>query len=190
MLVATIISRLFDPFVLFFILIFSILLRANIVGVDLIVNMAWIVLVVFIPPVILLFRSIQTKKISNWDMSNRKERVRALAVFQLVLIVDIAIIWFMHIPLLTNLFLFFFATFIGFFIITLFWKVSGHLSTATICIGLMCMWYGWVLWPLFLFLPILAWSRVKLKRHTTAQTIGGIVYGGTLVVFGKMLGLI
>jgi hypothetical protein len=187
---ATIISRLFEPLVLQLLLILITALRAGIVGWTLVYTMTEIIGLVVVPPMVLLLWAIQSKKISNWDISNRSQRVKALALFLCLFAVDMVFIRLMDIGAMTDLFLFFAITLVGFFCITLFWKLSGHLSTATICIGILIHWYGWVWWPLLLLLPVLAWSRVALKRHTTAQTVGGILFGMAMVGVGITRGLI
>lgn len=58
-------------------------------------------------------------------------------------------------------------------IITFFWKISGHLAVTSFLAGALIILLGWQwAWMLGL-LPIIAWSRVLLKRHTVAQTIAG-----------------
>lgn len=188
-LLATIISRLFEPFFLLFLLILLTALRADITGWNLVYMMVSIIGVVFVPPSVLLLWAIRSKKISNWDISNRRQRVKALAIFLFIFAIDMVMIFIMNNAEMTKLFLFFFITLIGFFCITLFWKLSGHLSTAMIFIGILIYWYGWW-WPLLLVLPVLVWSRIVLKRHTIAQTIGGLLFGSAMVVIGITRGLI
>ena len=62
------------------------------------------------------------------------------------------------------------------FAITLRWKISVHAATAA---GATTM--AWVLLgtplPLVLIVPLVAWSRVRLRRHTLPQTVAGAVLG-------------
>lgn len=175
-----IISRLFEPFLLPFLLMVLTAHNAHIVGWNLLYTMIPVVSVVFVPPIALLVWAIRSKKISNWDISNRSQRVKALVIFLVLFFIDMIIIRTLNIGEMTKLFSFFFVTLVGFFCITLFWKLSGHMTTAVIFVGILIHWYGWGWWPLLLFLPVLAWSRVKLKRHTIAQTVGGILFGGMM----------
>jgi membrane-associated phospholipid phosphatase len=62
--------------------------------------------------------------------------------------------------------------------ITLRWKISVHTATAAGVAVLACHLLQTPL-PL-LGVPLIAWSRVHLKRHTTAQTIGGGLLGATI----------
>jgi membrane-associated phospholipid phosphatase len=61
-------------------------------------------------------------------------------------------------------------------IITLHWKISVHCATAAGVATVLWMFLGASL-PLLLGVPLIAWSRVRLRRHTLAQTIAGSVLG-------------
>jgi membrane-associated phospholipid phosphatase len=41
--------------------------------------------------------------------------------------------------------------------------------------------------PLLLSIPLVAWSRVKLRRHTAPQTLAGILLGGGIFAFAVLL---
>ncbi len=179
-LFAKIISRMLDPFIVFFSLMIMASLQGGASGKDLLFTLFVIVVGILVPPMSLLLWAVRTKKVTNWDVSNRKQRVWVFLIFFFFLFIDMFIINLLHNEELSNLFIFVIISFIGTFAITLFWKISGHLSTLASGISMILHWYGWNWWPILLFLPILAWSRVVLKRHTLAQTIGGILYGGMM----------
>jgi membrane-associated phospholipid phosphatase len=65
-------------------------------------------------------------------------------------------------------------------IITLWWKISihcagiaGYLSATTLIFGPRHV----ILW---LIIPLLCWSRIRVKAHTPLQTLVGAVLGGVL----------
>jgi membrane-associated phospholipid phosphatase len=66
------------------------------------------------------------------------------------------------------------------FAITLRWKISVHSATATGAAAMIWFLTGALL-PLVVGVPIIAWSRVRLRRHTVAQTIAGALV--SLLVF-------
>ena len=57
------------------------------------------------------------------------------------------------------------------------WKISGHgvaIGGITVfAVGI----FGREAWPLLLAIPLVAWARVRLKRHTLAQTVAGSLLG-------------
>ncbi|MCB0126192.1 MAG: hypothetical protein KDE58_28235 [Caldilineaceae bacterium] len=64
-----------------------------------------------------------------------------------------------------------------FFLITLRWKVSLHTAAAAVMAQLALTFLGTSALPLTMSVPLIAWSRVHLRRHTVAQTIGGACLG-------------
>jgi membrane-associated phospholipid phosphatase len=66
--------------------------------------------------------------------------------------------------------------------ITLYWKISIH---CTVMGGLIVFTYalfGSAAAPLALMLPLVIWSRLRLRRHTLSQTIAGALLGGGVMV--------
>jgi membrane-associated phospholipid phosphatase len=73
-------------------------------------------------------------------------------------------------------------------IITLRWKISVHGAAVAACIALLIYVLGRQASPALLALPLVGWSRVRLHRHTPAQTIAGVVLGA--LVTGATLALV
>ncbi len=62
-------------------------------------------------------------------------------------------------------------------IITLWWKISIHASSMAGVATMLTTLYGAIMLPTFLLLVLVSWSRVVLRRHTTAQVIAGSLVG-------------
>lgn len=58
-------------------------------------------------------------------------------------------------------------------VITWFWKISVHLATNSFVIAVVLLLGGWQWWPVLLALPLIAWSRIVLHKHTLLQTVAG-----------------
>ncbi len=70
-------------------------------------------------------------------------------------------------------------------LVTLRWKISGHTTAISSFAVLCCLLMGPAAAPMVLSVPLVAWARVRLRRHTLAQTIAGAVLGLlTTVGFG------
>lgn len=65
------------------------------------------------------------------------------------------------------------------FFITLRWKISVHTAAAASGATLAWTFLGTVL-PFLLVVPLIAWSRVRLRRHTLPQTLAGVLLGSTV----------
>lgn len=77
---------------------------------------------------------------------------------------------------LARLLLLFMASAAPFVLITLFWKISVHMSGNAIAIVTLAHYYpyAWVL--ALVHLPV-AWARIRLKAHTPMQVVAGLAYG-------------
>jgi membrane-associated phospholipid phosphatase len=67
------------------------------------------------------------------------------------------------------------------FAITLRWKISVHCTAAAGAATVIWSLLGTPL-PLLIGVPVVAWSRVRLRRHTLAQTVAGTLLGFTIFV--------
>ena len=64
-----------------------------------------------------------------------------------------------------------------FLLITLRWKISLHCAAAAILAELLLRYFGPAAAPFVMSVPLIAWSRLHLRRHTLAQTIAGAALG-------------
>jgi len=187
---ATVISRLFDPLVTATVLM-GIAFRVS--GMEtirmLLLFVSVYILVVGIP-IFLLVGGLRQGKISNWDLSERRERIVPMLVELCLILVSGMLMYHFGNAFLFHIVLVFFAWFTGFFAITLFWKISGHVATNTLVAGILMGWFGVSLWPLLFIIPFIAWSRVVRKNHTVAQVIGGLLYSVIFLALGNRIGFL
>ena len=165
---ATLISRLFDPFIMLAV-VCIVLLSHTTVFIPAFISMV-------IVPLALFFIAWKTKFVSNWDVSNRQERPKLF--WPLIAIETISIVvfqlWFL-IPMIV--------AFAGFALITHFWKISGHTFASALATGVLVSRFGWQWWPALFIVPLVVWSRVVRKNHTITQVIVGALYAWLLVFF-------
>lgn len=65
----------------------------------------------------------------------------------------------------------------GLFLVNLKWKISAH-TAAIAGFSSLGLWAtGFSALPFMGLIPLVAWSRVHIKRHTVAQTIAGSLWG-------------
>ncbi|MBN2499909.1 MAG: phosphatase PAP2 family protein [Anaerolineales bacterium] len=68
-------------------------------------------------------------------------------------------------------------------LITTKWKISGHsMGIASFAI-LVWSIYGSVAFPVLFTIPLVAWARLRLKRHTLLQTVAGALMGTAFMGF-------
>jgi membrane-associated phospholipid phosphatase len=169
-------SRLFDPFLVLVVLLIFVLRKSSLSDYQQI----WIFIILFttsiLLPVGLLFLAIKNKIVQDWDLRKREERPKLLVTLLIINILNTFLVKYLGDQLIFNLYIFILAYSVGFLIITLFWKISGHLGVSAIVIFLIIHWYGSNYYPLLVIIPLVAWARIKGKFHTFAQVIGGVVY--------------
>ena len=139
-------------------------------------------ILVTIAPFVILHRM---GKISDYEFTKREERppyftittIGYLALFLLTsfLVKDTTLI---HITL---------AIFVAqciLTIVTLYWKMSGHMTFSTLLFFTLIYLFPYATFlPLiFLFTPLIAASRVILKKHTVMQTIIGTLVSATISI--------
>ena len=93
--------------------------RSGMTGKTFLMFLAVLVFGFLLPPTILRLWAVKTKRITNWDISDRKQQVRAF-VFLFLLVVDYILLLFL-VMLLLKLMQFIFSV-LSFYAITLFWK--------------------------------------------------------------------
>ncbi|MBI3386054.1 phosphatase PAP2 family protein [Candidatus Gottesmanbacteria bacterium] len=166
-MIPTIISRIFDPFAVLFI-VFVIIMWGTPVFLPALLGMVVLPLVLFIV-------AWKTKFVSNWDITDRRERPKIL--WTLVIIEAVGTIAF-HlwpvVPILVSL--------VGFAIVTQFWKISGHAMAAAFATGTVIAQFGWDFWPVLLIVPLVAWARVVRRDHTVAQVVVGALYAWIFLI--------
>lgn len=179
--VATVISRIFEPMVV--LTIVSVLggFHAGLSGAQLwqyfMKLFGLMVLPVFIFRVWLVFSG----RVKNWDIVARKERIVPLLLSVVFVIFTTVLIAGFQNMVLNQLFSILVLWVVGFFLITLVWKISGHASISALGTGMLLSWYGIAWWPVLLIVPLVGWSRVIRRDHTVTQVIVGAIYGWGIV---------
>lgn len=121
---------------------------------------------------------VQTGKAVDFHLPNREQRIRPLLFSLATALLTWLLFDQMEAPRLLQML----ATVNGvqtaiFLVITLQWKISLHCTVATILSELAFVLLGTSAIPFTMSIPLIAWSRVYLNRHTVAQTIAGILLG-------------
>jgi membrane-associated phospholipid phosphatase len=125
--------------------------------------------------------------VSDLDVQQREERARPLAFTLASMLTAVVILGLASAPpaLLAVTGAQFAQTALV-LIITLRWKISVHGAAVAACVVLLLYVVGHQTGPALLALPLVGWSRVRLHRHTPAQSIAGAALGG-LVTWGALV---
>ncbi len=126
--------------------------------------------------------------VSDLDVQRREERARPLLFTLVSMLAAAVILWRMAAPsLLLGISIAQLLQTALALTITLRWKISMHGAASAAWLTLLFFVAGWAASPALLALPLVAWSRVHLGRHTPAQTVAGAALG-SLVTWSVLMG--
>ncbi len=142
-------------------------------------------LVIFLPVLYFLI-NLFTKKV-DIDLSDKKSRIAQVKVVIFGLFfATISAFVLGHTELRNMLFVIIIYLTIA-VLITHYWKISYHIITNTMLIIAISRIFGMEYLVLLIIIPIVAVSRVKLKKHTIMQTIAGFLLGLTFLPVSFLL---
>lgn len=122
---------------------------------------------------------LKLKLITDLDITNRKERplFHFIGLIPWILLLIISLYSISTIFFIYELELIF--IYLALAIISIYWKISGHMIfnslLAFYSLYFYFSWYLLIFW--IVILPLIAISRVVLKKHTVKQVIGGTILG-------------
>lgn len=140
---------------------------------------------------LLIFRGVLRGVFSDFDVSKKEERYRLYSILLfLALLYLIATIMFKGI--LFPLTIAVFGIIVGivvFDIVNHFIKASVHMAVSSAFVLSMGILYGIKAFLLFfLIIPLVAWSRIKIKKHTPLEIVVGSFLGIVVTLFTITIG--
>lgn len=115
---------------------------------------------------------------ANLDVSVQQQRPLLFFIEFVFALVYFSVLYFFHAP--KELFIgiiTIFALLAVFGIVNKFIKASGHIGMLAAIITLFVFKGGPIFLLGFVLVPIMAWSRLKLKRHSLNEVIAGLIVG-------------
>jgi len=160
---------------------------AFLIGFTLSTTLAWqwtifYIALTILAPCAYIIWLVQAGKVADFHLPNREQRIRPLLLSVGAAIVTWLVLYQVEAPRLLQML----ATVNGvqtvlFLAITLRWKISLHCTAATILSELAFVLFGIGAVPLTMSVPLIAWSRVHLERHTIGQTVAGVCLGAGIL---------
>lgn len=181
--VAKIVSSLFSPpVVIAFVVMF--------IGIALNAwewSLAYLFSVILVPTAY-VYWLLRTKRIKNFHMYERTERLKPMILTTVMTVVTWAALRAFSAPAEITLF-----AFVGIFqvilllIITLFFKISIHATAISGLSVFLVGLFGWSVGYVLLSVPLVAWARIRTKNHTFHQILFGVISGGIFITLVLML---
>lgn len=175
-------SIVFHPFVMVGVMVGAATARRQSVG-EAAQSVGTVVLFTIVPLGVLMWRQVHRGQWENVDASNRAERPVLYVVLGVALAALLGYMTlfggqsFMVRGVVATL-----AMMAVCAIATLWIKVSLHMAFATLAATALALTHSPVGYALLIALPALVWSRLTLRRHTSAEVILGTVIGASTAV--------
>ena len=135
-------------------------------------------------PVLFISWLLRRGKISDFDVYLRRQRFWPYLFTVFCSLATLGLFWVLNAPsLLLALAAAALAQIVAMFAINFFWKISAHAAGAAGFATLLFYIVGAAAFPVFLLIPLMIWSRLRLRRHTLGQTLAGALLGVLIFVF-------
>ncbi|MBM3701283.1 MAG: hypothetical protein FJW68_10300 [Actinobacteria bacterium] len=133
-----------------------------------------VIFAAFIPYFLILFLY-KAKKISDLQIARRKERLFPLLIINICVVAGFfALLYLQPQRLMMSVYSIYLIGLPIISLITLFWKISFHATYITLFSMVFMIVFGkWAVITIPL-IPLVGWSRIKLRKHTLPQVIAGI----------------
>ncbi|MGQ0793863.1 MAG: hypothetical protein ACT4NX_07210 [Deltaproteobacteria bacterium] len=134
-----------------------------------------------IPPILYVLWLVRRGGASNFHLDVRSHRTRPL----LAILGNSALVWMIFLiagapELLLAIAAAGFAAVGLILAVTMIWKISGHAASAGGITATVCVLFGQDALFAAGIVPVVAWSRIQLGKHTLAQTLAGAALGGAI----------
>ena len=141
-------------------------------------------LLVVVMPLLYLVWLLKQGQITDIHLRVREQRTRPLLVTVAATVVAWGILHFGAAPqLLVALAAATSLQTIIFLAITLRWKISFHSASAAGMAVMAWMFLGNAAIWFVMSVPVIAWARVRLQRHTASQTFAGAILGSAILIY-------
>jgi hypothetical protein len=184
-------TRLFDPFIVICLTYLAVFLKFGIFPQDLFIFFGIIAINIIIP-IIYFLKLLHEKKVGNWDVTNKKERRKLFGPLVIILLFSTTIVYtFQLFAILSpnGILLFNYLLkiqiaeillFSYLFLISPFFKSSGHVGTMAVFYPFILKIFGVEYFWIIIFILFQGIARVQLKKHTIPEVIVGFISGMTI----------
>lgn len=181
---AYIISRVFDPIIEIPLVLFVLTWYSLTNGLRFRFLIFLFIFDALLPALYMLW-GLWTKRISDWDMTKRKERAGIYRFVVLTHAFGVVYAFFLGKIELAAVLLIFWTLAAVFALITNYWKISVHAGVNGVILAYFNHFFGWdKYWWTFLVLLVVLWARVEIKKHSWSQVISGAMLAIVWVEMG------
>jgi hypothetical protein len=158
------------------------------------INWRWLALslpLTLLPPLAYVVWLVHRGELADIHMPHRQSRLKPLSVIMAWLLLCTVLLHNWGAPPALDLLLLAVLLQVGILsLVTLFWQISFHSATISAAAATAVAVGGTTVWPITitLLVPLVGWSRVRLRRHTFRQVTAGCLIGA-LVALLMLVGI-
>jgi membrane-associated phospholipid phosphatase len=135
-----------------------------------------------IPVFIFIVYQVRRKKLDSIFPEGQGQRRIIYVMAGALTAIGYGVMWYFDAPkLLTVSFCAGLAAVLIFMVINIYWKISLHTAFVSASAVVITLIFGAKAAWVFVFLPLVGWSRLELKLHTPAQVVVGAVLAAAIV---------
>lgn len=171
------ISRIFDFYVWFPMMLVLTTFNSGLSSNQIKILLPVLLIVDVVIPVSYFFMHLAGRRVSDIDVTKREERYHLFGRLVMISAISLIIVYILSNRTFLVLQLISFCLALTIFIITFFYKISGHVILNTSAVFILNFLFDWKLMWLFLIVPVVAFARLYLKKHTVAEVLAGGIVG-------------
>lgn len=171
------ISRIFDFYVWFPVMLLAGIFNSGLTPNQIKILLPTLMVVNVVIPTSYFFMDLAGRGISDIDVTKRQQRYHLFGRFVGICVISTIISYFLGNQV------FFVMQLIGLmlaatiFLITFFYKISGHMILNVSSVFIVNFLFDWQYLWLFVIVPIVAFARINLKKHSVSQVLTGAALG-------------
>lgn len=174
---AFLISRVFDFYFWSPVLLFIEIFNTGLTNQQIRILLPTLLGLNVILPIFLFFLVLKKGKVSDIDVTKRQERHQLFGTLSIILIISSLVSFYLGNNLFFVLQLTALTAILTMFLVTLRFKISGHALMNSGAIFVINYLFDFKLLWLFVIVPIVAFARIYLKKHTLAEVLAGAIVG-------------
>lgn len=185
---ARLLSSVFNPVILFLPIPYLVVLRTT-DNIEVAIKWTFFSWIFIFSIAAFIYYQVKRGRFSNFDVSDRKDRPLLFSFVAIVSFIYISTLLILNGPI--SMILITIGIILGLVILDIinkYVKASIHVASVTCILLSITILAGFQYVFVLILIPFVAWSRVRLKRHTPVETIIGAIFGVCLTLF--MYGII
>ncbi len=180
---ANLTSKILNPLVVGLTLILLLSLKSTLSTLDAVKWLLISITISILPVFSVIIYLVRKQRLESPFIITRRQRTKIYLLTSACAGIGSIILFYLGAPKeLLATFIAGFSAVVVFMCVNLFWKISLHTALITASVTILIILYGSMAAVIVVLVPLIAWSRIKLKHHSLAQATAGTLLTALIVV--------